>query len=216
MSSKQQEVPDNGIETPDPSDIISGKGLGPMNHPGNKFFREVVQKYRKKFLASSYHERKSIPNLVIDEVQRENPSGRFLKQDMKSKLWYILDDKDILEKTRVALRQKSAEMLDEIAYERYSTRKIKPLEHKELLQENCSKGKHCNKIDQSALSNDCVTKKDQKQTVNDYSSDSGSCSELRDPSISLKKRARIDSLEQPNTESKEKVMQIILKLKTFK
>jgi len=123
-------------------------------------------------------------------VQRGNPSGRFLKQDKKTKLWYIMDRKDALAKTRMAFKLNSDNILDEIAYERYSTLKMQPLT-----------------IKNSVASDDCNIQEDQNTTMDDHSLENGIHSELRNTSISLKSRGRIFSQEPSNADNEQKVMQ---------
>jgi len=121
MSNKQQQMPDGGIETPDPIDILSGRGKGPMNHPGNKYFREVVNMYKKDFLKSSFHKRKSLTAMIVDKMQNDNPPRRFLRQNSQNKLWYCISHKDALSKTRQSLVDNSADFLDNFAPELDST-----------------------------------------------------------------------------------------------
>ena len=52
--------------------------------------------------------------IIYDEIRAMNPSGRFLKQDPKTKLWGDIGEKKALDKTRQALREGAPELLKEL------------------------------------------------------------------------------------------------------
>lgn len=51
--------------------------------------------------------------MIVDEVKSLNPPGRFLKQDMSTKMWYDIGEKKSMDKTRQALREGAPEIMKE-------------------------------------------------------------------------------------------------------
>jgi len=47
------------IEIPGSNDVISGRGPGIANHQGNKYYRELVKKHKKEYVACHLYEKKS-------------------------------------------------------------------------------------------------------------------------------------------------------------
>lgn len=93
-------------------DVISGRGSGPYEQPGNINFREVVEKFKLEYVALSnrdVREKNMIAKQVIDVVRAMG--GRFLqkvKADLKLGvfLYEFVDEPTAMEKTKQALRQK--------------------------------------------------------------------------------------------------------------
>jgi len=98
---EQQQLED--IEAPDSNDIISGRGKRIMKRSGNRFFREMISKHREDFQSVSLEERKKIVAKIVDVIYNLAPPGRFLKQDVRTKLWYDIGRNEALVKTRQAL-----------------------------------------------------------------------------------------------------------------
>ena len=81
-----------GSKIPEPHDhdVLSGRG-GTKNHPGNKYFRELVHKQIKQH-------QKCPTKLIVERIKSRNPPGRFLKQDEDTGLWSDIGEKKIFKK----------------------------------------------------------------------------------------------------------------------
>mmetsp|Transcript_9194 Transcript_9194/g.10106 ORF Transcript_9194/g.10106 Transcript_9194/m.10106 type:complete len:823 (+) Transcript_9194:173-2641(+) len=99
-----------GIVTPHQHDILSGRGNGANQHPGNIFFRNLIHKYKHHYIHTGPSEKKLITKRIVEEVQNRNPPGRFLKQNNATELWDCLDIDKVLKKTGQALREKAPEL----------------------------------------------------------------------------------------------------------
>ena len=110
-----------GIVTPHQHDILSGRGNGANQHPGNIFFRNLIHKYKHHYIHTGPSEKKLITKRIVEEVQQRNPPGRFLKQNQDTELWDCLDIEKVLKKTGQALREKAPE-LKKRAREEYKLR----------------------------------------------------------------------------------------------
>ncbi len=99
-----------GIVTPHPHDILSGRGNGANQHPGNIYFRRLINKYKHHYILTGPSEKKLITKKIVEEVQSRNPPGRFLKQNSDNELYDGLDMDKVLKKTGQALREKAPEL----------------------------------------------------------------------------------------------------------
>jgi hypothetical protein len=110
---KQQEE----ILTPHEHDVLSGRGNFVNYHAGNEHFRALVKKYKVAYVACPKPQKGKFSKLIYDEIRSRNPPGRFLKQDLKSKLWYCIGEKKALDKTRQALREGAPDIQKELGGE---------------------------------------------------------------------------------------------------
>jgi hypothetical protein len=102
-------------------DVLLGRGSGPNEHAGNKFFRELIQKQMDEFSFPRRNrkaERKSILQTIIRQVKEKE--GRFLRRLSKSEarkqiggdkkgktsgaFYEIVDDQTAADKTKQAFR----------------------------------------------------------------------------------------------------------------
>lgn len=100
------------VETPSHSDVLAGRGNACNYHPGNEYFRALVRKHKKAYVACSKPQKARFSRLIVDEIYSRN--GRFLKQDSTTKLWHDIGDKKALDKTRQALREGAPVLVKEI------------------------------------------------------------------------------------------------------
>jgi hypothetical protein len=104
------------VDSPEPADVLFGRGSGPNDHDGNILFRSLVKERKADYMATNHRQTKAnIANEVVNAIRAQN--GRFLKKadgrDLKrlglspdSEVWCFVDEKHILEKAKQALRQK--------------------------------------------------------------------------------------------------------------
>lgn len=102
------------IPHPHNNDVLSGRGNFVNYHVGNEFFRALVRKHKGAYVACPKAQKARFSRMIVDEVRNQNPSGRFLKQDPKTELWYDTGDKKALDKTRQALREGAPVLLKEL------------------------------------------------------------------------------------------------------
>lgn len=102
------------IENPHDHDVLSGRGNFVNYHAGNEFFRALVRKYKRAYVACPKPQKGNFSRLIVDEIKLRNPPGRFLKQDPSTKFWYDIGDKKALDKTRQALREGAPDIAKEL------------------------------------------------------------------------------------------------------
>merc|ERR1712038_1542947 len=87
---------------PRDEDILSGRGAGVNLHPGNVFFRKLIQANKQKYIRGDPGEKKRIIKKIVEVAENH---GRFLKQDLKTELWLPISTDDARKKTGQALRE---------------------------------------------------------------------------------------------------------------
>lgn len=112
MSENQQL--EKGIKSPHDHDVLSGRGNFVNYHAGNEYFRGLVRKHKIAYIACPKPQKGKFSRIIVDEIRMREPPGRFLKQDLETKLWYDIGDKKALDKTRQALREGAPELLKDI------------------------------------------------------------------------------------------------------
>jgi len=100
------------IDTPDDSDVLSGRGNFVNYHPGNLMFRELVQQHKFAYVACPKPQKSGFAELIVAELR--GLEARFLSRDEKTKLWYDIGDKKALMKTRQALREGAPDIADRL------------------------------------------------------------------------------------------------------
>ncbi len=100
----------NGIEAGHNHDVLSGRGNNINAHPGNKYFRSLVNKLKVEYVATQKSEKGMFAKLIVTQIRGLNPPGRFLKQNPDTGLWDDIGDKKAVDKTRQALREQAPEI----------------------------------------------------------------------------------------------------------
>lgn len=101
------------IRTPNPQDVLSGRGGGINSHKGNKVFRQWVSQRKEEYnLAQNKKEKIAVAMQVVRQVQQQVPvPGRFLQRDPTAvggsggQWWVEIDEAKALAKTTQALRE---------------------------------------------------------------------------------------------------------------
>jgi hypothetical protein len=97
----------SGIDLPNQTDILLGKGKPIQDHRGNQVFQEVMQRYQGEYLAAKRNGGKRIvAQKIIDEVKHHSDksllSGRFLRrrqEDIVSGWWEeVIDEEALIER----------------------------------------------------------------------------------------------------------------------
>ena len=84
------------------SDVMCGRGGQSNCHPGNKAYRDIVNRFRPGYASAKKFQKLDIARTVVVLVRQQK--GRFLKKDEKSDLWYEIGDNQALGKTSQILR----------------------------------------------------------------------------------------------------------------
>lgn len=87
------------------NDVLSGRGSKINQHPGNSFFRALIRQNKLRYVNSKPSDKKKIILEIIDKVEKQDPPGRFLKQDAKTAEWEVISFLDAKRKTGQALRE---------------------------------------------------------------------------------------------------------------
>lgn len=91
-------IPDSDIND---KDVLSGRGGGTNNHPGNKEFRSLVDQYRSEYVLSKKWAKREIARNIVESIRSKG--GRFLKKE--GSMWCDIGDQKAREKTSQALRE---------------------------------------------------------------------------------------------------------------
>lgn len=73
--------------TPEPRDVLCGRGISCHQHPGNKFLRQLIDRNLPKYAtADSKSDKSSILRDIIRNILQQG--GRFLKKDSDTEFYY--------------------------------------------------------------------------------------------------------------------------------
>lgn len=90
------------IVTPNDNDILSGRGAGINLHPGNIYYRNLIQSYKVQYVHSDPGQKKHIIKCVFNTAKQY---GRFLKFDPITEEWKEVPDEEARKKVGQALRE---------------------------------------------------------------------------------------------------------------
>ncbi len=93
----------HSILRPSEEDVLSGRGAGVNHHPGNAYFRKLIQTQKLSYINANPPEKKKIIYAIVSTIRSK--SGRFLKRDTSSGLWKCLTLDEAKKKTGQALRE---------------------------------------------------------------------------------------------------------------
>jgi len=85
---------------PSEHDVLSGRGNGINAHPGNQFYRVIIQRYKDSYVAAPKRDKASFPSIIISEIESTDPPGRFLRYNAESQSWIQMPKKNAITKTR--------------------------------------------------------------------------------------------------------------------
>jgi hypothetical protein len=112
--------PDEPIIRPGKHDVLLGRGGGTNSHVGNVYFRQLVQRFKVKYLVSPKAQKPNVAREVIQLWKGQQPPGRFLMRvdnetgqptDEPNGKWIPVDDKKAREKASQCLRERTPEIL---------------------------------------------------------------------------------------------------------
>lgn len=90
---------------PTSNDVLFGRGGATNKHEGNRKFRHLCWKNQGRYLQADLDGKSDLAEEMVAEWTSQSPPGRFLKQDAKSGLWYIVSEKDQRRKASSTLRE---------------------------------------------------------------------------------------------------------------
>jgi len=88
-----------------PNDVLCGRGGATNSHAGNRSYRELVKKYKDKYLQAKKKQKPNVAAEVVDIIRTLDPPGRFLKKDKDTGFYLDIGDPRAKEKTSQALRE---------------------------------------------------------------------------------------------------------------
>jgi hypothetical protein len=95
------------IETPEPSDILFGRGKPFQSHPGNIRLHEIVNLQKDNYSRSRRFDKLAIADAIVHQIKTEGaPPGRFLRRVEGQDCWEVVPDELAREKVSHALRGK--------------------------------------------------------------------------------------------------------------
>lgn len=140
--------PSDLIRTPQPSDVLFGRGGGTNVHVGNKIFRDLINAHRRSYLKARKNDKPHITQQILNEIH-DRHGGQFLKKapansgkgkkkvkevvdaeesDVHDSLvgtgWYEVDDTTAKEKISQALRQRAPELKKLIFKDQFGNEEI--------------------------------------------------------------------------------------------
>jgi len=99
------------IECPNHSDILSGRGMDIMKHPGNTVLRSIVVSKLDEYMDLKSHTEKTELTLDVVHLLKNNYGARFLTQETtetngKLGCWVEISNVEARQKVRIAFRDK--------------------------------------------------------------------------------------------------------------
>ncbi|KAL7470582.1 hypothetical protein ACHAXS_010828 [Conticribra weissflogii] len=98
--------PKENIEHPSDNDFLLGEAATSNAHVGNKKYRRLISKRRVEYMLSDGSHRRKIVNSLVRKWKSQDPPGRFLKRNTKTKLWYDVGEDSSKEKTASLFNEK--------------------------------------------------------------------------------------------------------------
>mmetsp|Transcript_54396 Transcript_54396/g.80708 ORF Transcript_54396/g.80708 Transcript_54396/m.80708 type:complete len:479 (+) Transcript_54396:38-1474(+) len=98
--------PQTDIGDPGINDVMCGRGGGTNNHTGNKRFRMLVNEHKHRYIAATKLDKPKVAREVMLMWRKQEPPGRFLSRDSKTKMWNDVGDQKAREKASQCLRER--------------------------------------------------------------------------------------------------------------
>jgi hypothetical protein len=109
-------------------------------HPGNKFFRDAIDKRKDEYKVASTPERKKIVKAIVEEVNMQSPAGRFIERSRCTGRWRKVGFRKALEKTRQALTGSRRER--RLARRNHQVSLLKLCRQREVVERNSNLTNH--------------------------------------------------------------------------
>lgn len=96
QSAQQQDLKQDLLVDPLPSDVMLGRGRAFLRHPGNQRLNTVVQKNMDRYLKARNRNEKTLITVEIVQIVQTygTPPARFLRYKAKTRGWYEVDDEE--------------------------------------------------------------------------------------------------------------------------
>eukprot|EP00980_Cylindrotheca_fusiformis_P029168 scaffold22742_cov139-Cylindrotheca_fusiformis.AAC.1 len=91
-------------QTPNPPDVVSGRGSGAKFQEGNKRYWSLIMVSREAYEDCSREEKTEIVKSIMESITSFN--GRFLQREAKSDRWFHVPTSLVLFKIKQALSQR--------------------------------------------------------------------------------------------------------------
>lgn len=88
--------------TPQPNDILAGRGIQPFHHPGNSNLRSAIAALLDEYSNATKTEKSDLVGTMLGSIKKKG--GRFLKLDESKMQWYDAGSKQCRKKISQAFR----------------------------------------------------------------------------------------------------------------
>jgi len=109
------QYPLKGIPEAHAHDVLCGRGGGTNNHIGNSHWRMLVAANKQLYITLPKRQKMLLSRSIVNAVRSQNPPGRFLQKEGKTKLWFDVGDQRAQEKTSQALREGAPDIRKKVA-----------------------------------------------------------------------------------------------------
>jgi hypothetical protein len=98
---------DGGEAFSDPPNhfVLCGRGERTNRHAGNKTFRRLVDINKSLYHSSDRKKKSLLATSIVQAIYRQDPPGRFIRENKNSCLWVDVGMKQAIKKTGQALRE---------------------------------------------------------------------------------------------------------------
>jgi hypothetical protein len=86
-------------------DVIYGRGNHLKVHPGNVYYRSLVDSLKEYYVAFTKDKKKLVSELIYESIKGQNPPGKFLAES-HARLYTELDMADAVRKISQCFREK--------------------------------------------------------------------------------------------------------------
>jgi len=88
---------------PKQSDVLSGRGACFNQHPGNKYFRRMLDAHMDAYTTGTKKQKMVISHAIVDAIYSMKPAGRFLKRFNSTGEWEELSRREASNKVAQAM-----------------------------------------------------------------------------------------------------------------
>mmetsp|Transcript_17231 Transcript_17231/g.27023 ORF Transcript_17231/g.27023 Transcript_17231/m.27023 type:complete len:452 (-) Transcript_17231:211-1566(-) len=88
---------------PTQSDVLSGRGARFNRHPGNEYFRKIVEQQKTLYKTGTKKQKMIIAKAIVEAIHSKEPPGRFLKKCADTGQWEELSKRKAADKAAQAM-----------------------------------------------------------------------------------------------------------------
>jgi len=88
---------------PTQNDVLSGRGARCNRHPGNEYFRRIVEQQKTMYKTGTKKQKMIISKAIVEAIHSNQPPGRFLKKCADTGQWEELSERQATDKAAQAM-----------------------------------------------------------------------------------------------------------------